>query len=43
VLDKFISRESLLKNKLSSEGRNNRFLIIQKIALQIDVIETDEK
>jgi hypothetical protein len=43
AVDKLISRESLLKNKLSNEGRNNRYLIIQKIALQIEVIEIDEK
>ena len=33
------SREKLLKNKLCGEGQNLRFLSIQNMALQIQVIE----
>ena len=36
---KFNSREKLLKNKLCGEGQNIRPLIIQKMSLQIKVIE----
>ena len=38
----FASRESLLKNKLCGEGQNNRLLMIQKMELQIQVIENVE-
>jgi hypothetical protein len=38
----FTSRDRLLKNKLCGEGQNIRFLNIQKIALQIKVIENLE-
>jgi hypothetical protein len=33
------SRDKLLKNKLCGEGQNIRFLTIQKMAIQIKVIE----
>ena len=39
LLDDFTSQEKLLKNKLCGEGQNIRSLIIQKMALQIKVIE----
>jgi hypothetical protein len=35
----FSSRERLLKNKLCGEGQNIRSLIIEKMSLQIKVIE----
>ncbi len=35
----FSSRERLLKNKLCGEGQNIRYLIIEKMSLQIKVIE----
>jgi hypothetical protein len=39
LLDDFTSQEKLLKNKLCGEGQNIRFLMIQRMALRIQVIE----
>ncbi len=38
-LKEFNSRERLLKNKLCGEGQNIRSLIIEKLSLQIEVIQ----
>jgi hypothetical protein len=38
-LKEFNSRERLLKNKLCGEGQNIRSLIIEKLRLQIEVIQ----
>jgi hypothetical protein len=38
----FASHERLLRNKLCGEGQNIRYLIIQKMELQIKVIEDVE-
>jgi hypothetical protein len=42
LLGDFTSRERLLKNKLCGEGQNIRSLTIQKLTLQIKVIENDQ-
>jgi hypothetical protein len=40
LLDDFTTQEKLLKNKLCGEGQNIRFLMIQRMALRIQVRET---
>jgi hypothetical protein len=42
LIDDFTSQEKLLKNKLCGEGQNIRFLMIQRMALRIQVIENGE-
>jgi hypothetical protein len=42
LLDDFTTQEKLLKNKLSGEGQNIRFLMVQRMALRIQVIEIVE-
>ncbi len=42
LLDDFTTQEKLLKNKLCGEGQNIRFLMVQRMALRIQVIEIVE-
>ncbi len=42
LLDDFTTQEKLLKNKLCGEEQNIRFLMVQKMALRIQVIEIVE-
>ncbi len=42
LLDDFTTQEKLLKNKLCGQGQNIRFLMVQRMALRIQVIEIVE-